>query len=80
MTIRNHFAAIVGSLRDARVVWVDALQHWMVFDPMEFRYKHDKGLAERVVTDYVMREFPDKLPLDALKSSNDRATVSSVFA
>lgn len=62
MTIRNHFAAIVGSLRDARVVWVDALQHWMVFDPIEFRYKHDRGLAERVVTDYVMREFPDKLP------------------
>jgi putative DNA primase/helicase len=60
--IRNHFAAVVGELRDNRCAWIPEAQAWYFHDAGRQLWRPDSGLAERAATEYALKTFPDKLP------------------
>lgn len=62
MNTSTHFAAVIGELRESKVVWVPEAQSWYAHDVLRGVWAPDLGLAERTVTDYALKEFPDKLP------------------
>ena len=62
MSIREKFGKVVGGLRESRIAWVEEAAAWWMHDPLQFVWKPDGGMAERIATDIALADEPDRLP------------------
>jgi putative DNA primase/helicase len=77
--MRDHFQAVVADLRAAGLLWVEEAGAWWMFDRVKHLFHPDGGLATRAVSQYALKNFPDKLPGRFCREALDYAKTDDVL-